>query len=135
MYNSTIVNQRISTKQNKKPFTQKQMLAECELNVNLLNKMTDNKGIGCFALARIADKLETSTDYLLGRTDNPEMTLSINNNVSAPQTNVHILTNENTPVTKDERELLDMINDLSLVQRSQLVLIIEKMKEGKKIEI
>ena len=111
------------------------MLAECELNVNLLNKMTDNKGIGCFALARIADKLETSTDYLLGRTDNPEMTLSINNNVSAPQTNVHILTNENTPVTKDERELLDMINDLSLVQRSQLVLIIEKMKEGKKIEI
>lgn len=77
MYNSKIVNQRVAALLKTKSFNQKQLLESCELNVNLLNKMTDNKGIGCFALARIADRLETTTDYLLGRSDKSDMNTTI----------------------------------------------------------
>lgn len=79
MYNSKTINQRIAILLKSKPFNQRQLLENCELNINLLNKMTDNKGIGCFALAKIADHLETSTDYLLGRTDIPDMVVENKN--------------------------------------------------------
>ena len=46
MYNSTIINQRIASILKTKPFNQKQLLERCGLNVNLLNKMTDNRGTG-----------------------------------------------------------------------------------------
>ena len=41
------------------------------INVNTLNQISDKKGISCFGLKRIADYLDVSIDYLLGRTDNP----------------------------------------------------------------
>lgn len=91
MYNSKIINQRIASILKTKPFNQKQLLEGCGLNVNLLNKMTDNRGIGCFALAKIADSLEISTDYLLGRTDKPTNTYSISNThttINGTQANV-----------------------------------------------
>ena len=34
-------------------------------------KINDTKGMASFSLARIADYLDVSVDYLLGRTDNP----------------------------------------------------------------
>ena len=49
----------------------KDLLSACDLNINVLSQMTDKKGISSFALARIADYLDCSVDYLLGRTDNP----------------------------------------------------------------
>jgi len=47
-----------------------QMLSDCGLNKNTLAHMTDKRGISCFSLAKIADYLDCSVDYLLGRTDN-----------------------------------------------------------------
>lgn len=49
------------------------LLAECDLNVNALSQISDKKGLSSFSLALIADYLEVSTDYLLGRTDKPEV--------------------------------------------------------------
>lgn len=50
-----------------------EILRICELNPNTLCQMTDKKGMSSFSLARIADELDCSVDYLLGRTDNPEI--------------------------------------------------------------
>lgn len=47
------------------------MLADCDLNVNSLSQISDKKGLSSFSLARIADYLDVSIDYLLNRTDNP----------------------------------------------------------------
>ena len=51
-----------------------QMLRECGLSVNTLSSMQSG---GYFprleAIAKIADYLECSVDYLLGRTENPEV--------------------------------------------------------------
>ena len=49
------------------------LTADCGLGINALNQLTDKKGLSCFALARIADYLGCSVDYLLGRTDKPEI--------------------------------------------------------------
>ena len=49
------------------------MLSECGLSESFLRQKSDKKGISCFSLARIADYLDVSVDYLLGRTDKPEV--------------------------------------------------------------
>ena len=50
------------------------MLSDCQLSINTLSSM---KAGGYYprveALAKIADYLDCSVDYLLGRTDNPNI--------------------------------------------------------------
>ncbi len=50
------------------------MLSDCELNKNSLSTMQSGGYLPrTETLARIADYLDCSVDYLLGRTDNPEV--------------------------------------------------------------
>ena len=49
------------------------MLISCGLGVNAIRQISDTKGMASFSLALIADYLGCSVDYLLGRTDNPEV--------------------------------------------------------------
>lgn len=51
----------------------KQMLVDCELGSNTMSAMYHGKSIAFDSLAKIADYLDCSVDYLLGRTDNPEI--------------------------------------------------------------
>lgn len=52
----------------------KEMLEKCSLNKNLLSTMQSRKSWRqTDNIARIADYLQVSVDYLLGRTDNPEI--------------------------------------------------------------
>ena len=48
------------------------MLTACGLNVNTISNMTNGTVPLSTNLAKIADYLDCSTDYLLGRTDNPQ---------------------------------------------------------------
>lgn len=54
--------------------TIKQMLNDCQLSINTLSSMQSG---GYYprleAIVRIADYLDVSVDYLLGRTDKPEI--------------------------------------------------------------
>lgn len=72
MYNAQTVINRIQSLIKEQGLTQKNVLAECGISENTLKRMTDNKGMSSFYLARIADRLNCSVDYLLGRTDNPD---------------------------------------------------------------
>ena len=49
------------------------MLADCELGVNTVSKISRGGDILTLNFAKIADYLDCSVDYLLGRTDNPEI--------------------------------------------------------------
>ncbi|MCI8388100.1 MAG: XRE family transcriptional regulator [Clostridiales bacterium] len=73
MYNAQILSTRIKNRAVEKNIYLNKMLDDCGLNVNSINQMTDKKGLASFSLARIADYLDCSVDYLLGRTDNPEV--------------------------------------------------------------
>ena len=70
MYNSTKLVKRIIKKCEKRGITQKELLERCSLNKNALNTITDTRGISCFSLCKIAEELDCSVDYLLGRTTN-----------------------------------------------------------------
>lgn len=72
MYTAQLTIERIQTLIKEKGTTQKKVLKECGINENTLIRMTDNKGMSSFYLAKIADYLGCSVDYLLGRTDDPK---------------------------------------------------------------
>lgn len=73
MYNSPEIAKRIKAraKQQRKPIGQ--MLSDCELGKNTVAKIGQGTDILTQNFARIADYLDCSVDYLLGRTDNPEV--------------------------------------------------------------
>lgn len=73
MYNSDNLVAKIKNRAKEKGVLIRDMLTTCGLNINALNQLTDRKGLSSFALARIADYLDCSVDYLLGRTDIPEV--------------------------------------------------------------
>ena len=49
------------------------MLSDLDLGINLISHLANGQNIAAINLARIADYLDCSVDYLLGRTDNPEI--------------------------------------------------------------
>ena len=57
----------------KKNILIRDILKDCGLSVNAINTISDKKGLSSFSLAKIADYLDVSVDYLLGRTDTPQV--------------------------------------------------------------
>ena len=62
---------RIKEQAKQKNVLIKSMLAECDLNVNAISVFSKGQQLSCISLAKIADYLDCSVDYLLGRTDDP----------------------------------------------------------------
>ena len=74
MYSSTIVVERIKKFAKNKNISITKMLMDCELNKNTLSSMQSRGSwLQANSLAKIADYLDCSVDYLLGRTDTPEI--------------------------------------------------------------
>lgn len=74
MYKTAETATRIKETAKKKGIKISDMLSQCELNVNTLSSMT-NRGswVQANSLAKIADCLDVSVDYLLGRTGTPDI--------------------------------------------------------------
>ncbi len=72
MYISSAVAERIKKRTKEKNVTAKRMLAEVGLGVNTMSNMKTSMPTAD-NLAKIADYLDCSVDYLLGRTDKPEI--------------------------------------------------------------
>ena len=73
MYNSSNVADKINLILKNKNISQKTMLKDCELNKNIISTMLSRGSMPkADNLAKIADYLDFSVDYLLGRTDNPQ---------------------------------------------------------------
>ena len=74
MFNSSQVAERIKSTARSRGILVKDLLASCELSKNTLSSM---KAGGFFpraeSIVSIADYLDCSVDYLLGRTDVPEV--------------------------------------------------------------
>lgn len=72
MYDAQTLINRIKNRAKQQNILIRDMLSDCKLSVNAISQISDKKGLSCFPLARIADYLDCSVDYLLGRTDNPD---------------------------------------------------------------
>ncbi len=71
MYNSQEIANRIKSIAKSNNASLKTMLSECDLGINAISQMAKGNDMLSKNLARIADYLNCSVDYLLGRTDNP----------------------------------------------------------------
>ena len=73
MYESAKVAEIIKNMAKSKGIQLKEMLLTLDLNKNTLSNMYNGSMLKGDSLARIADYLDCSVDYLLGRTDKPEI--------------------------------------------------------------
>ena len=74
MNNSQEIANKIKLRAKERKITIGKILSDCDLSVNTLSSMQSG---GYYprleAIARIADYLDCSVDYLLGRTEKPEV--------------------------------------------------------------
>lgn len=133
MYTAQLTIDRIQLLIKSRGYTQKKVYADCGINKNTINSMTDKKGISSFYLAKIADYLDCSVDYLLGRTNNPQLEgieayiAGDNNGIQAVKNNSVTLNN------KSELEIQKLLDELSPSNRYRAIadiidLINEKYK-------
>lgn len=117
MSNSQIAT-RIKQICKEKNITISQLLEKCEIRKSLIYDLEKRDYTPSIAIINaIADYLNVSVDYLLGRTDEPN-TIGINSVNSADK--------ETTEITK-------MINSLSLVDRAKVVLFIDELKNKQQV--
>lgn len=68
-----LVSQRIKLLCKQQKTAVKALLEQCNINRNFIYDLEKNcQSPSCDKLERIADYLDCSVDYLLGRTDNPQ---------------------------------------------------------------
>ena len=72
MYNSQEIAYRIKTMTKSQGKSLRDMLNSCGLGINTISKIANGSDIHTLNFAKIADYLDCSVDYLLGRTDNPD---------------------------------------------------------------
>ena len=73
MYDSQEITKRIKNQCRQKGIPLGEMLSSCGLGINTISKMSKGTDILTLNFAKIADYLDCSVDYLLGRTDVPEI--------------------------------------------------------------
>ncbi len=83
LYNSHDLAISIKNRAKTRKISLAKMLEDCNLGSNTMSALYHGKAMAFDSLARIADYLDCSVDYLLGRTDIPE--------VNRPAENTHII--------------------------------------------
>ncbi len=73
MYNTQEIAQRIKARAKENGSNLGNMLSELDFGVNLISQLSKGQEMSCINLAKIADYLNVSVDYLLGRTEMPEI--------------------------------------------------------------
>lgn len=99
-----------------------QMLTEIGLGKSTLSNLENGSMLKADSLGKIADYLNVSVDYLLGRTDEPNSSMS-NNSISATdikENNVQTIGGNET-ISKRDRELLQKINSLSFDDYADII--------------
>lgn len=76
MYSSQEIAERIKLRAKQQKISVNQLLLNCKLGKNTVAKMARGTDILTLNFAKIADCLDCSVDYLLGRTDIPEVNCS-----------------------------------------------------------
>ena len=115
MTNAQILKDRIKLQCELQGKSMSKMLSELELGVNAINQINEKKGIGSFVLSNIANYLNVSTDYLLGRTDNPNPS-----------------TENNVTLSNDQNRLLQMYSLLSDMEKGEILGELKAMTANKR---
>lgn len=105
MYNSQDIANRIKATAKSKSISLKTMLSDCGLGINLISHLSKGQAVTYVNLAKIADYLDCSVDYLLGRTDVVEVARS-EEYITIPVA-ARGPVSENAVLTKEEKAAAD----------------------------
>ena len=120
MYNSQETVCRIKRRSKEQGIAVLDLQAKCDLGRNALSQAAKSQdGMKARNLFAIAEILDCSVDYLLGRTDNPEISQNYSNNVAF---------GENSSIESAggemEKEICNILSSLNLRERSELLTMI-----------
>lgn len=92
------------------------------VNVNTIAQLAKGREISYVTFAEIADFLNCSADYLLGRSDDPNMIVNISDN---NQSNVNGNNNIQVfPIDDNQKEINSILSQLSPRERTELMMMI-----------
>ena len=137
MYNSQQVAKIIKDTARIKGVTLKAMLSDIGQNINLINQLASGQNVSYVTFARIADYLDCSVDYLLGRQTNINVsnvysTSSVNSVGSANITTVQE-SPENSEYDEMTSQLLKWFKDLPYDRKIKVMNFVLTQK-GDKID-
>lgn len=135
MYNSQETISRIKQRAKEQGIAILDLQAKCDLGRNAISQAAKSQdGMKARNLFAIAEVLNCSVDYLLGRTGSPEVTynnhaLSGDGGVAVAGGNANITISNQQ---KEDTELLDLIKSLPLKKRVKIIsMIYEELEEEK----
>lgn len=110
------------------------MLSECGIRKSLIYDLEKRDWTPSISVAeQIANYFDCSVDYLLGRTDSPEITY--NNHALSGDGGVSVAGGTNITISnqqKEDTELLNLIKSLPLKKRVKIIsMIYEELEEEK----
>lgn len=112
------------------------MLENLNLNKNTLSSMNSRGSwIKADSLAKIADYLDCSVDYLLGRTDSPQGISQINTGNVGDNSNVNVH-NEKKAADSDDTisELVTEFKNLSFSDKAKVINLVAELSDRGKEE-
>ncbi len=135
MYEPSKVADKINLLLKEKNKTQKTMLEDCGLNKNAISTMLSRASMPkADNLAKIADYLDCSVDYLLGRTDKQTLTHSTSNiNSNFVQSNGSVTlgsvsvgstinnSSNNISLSEEETEILNIYRSLNIREKAKFL--------------
>lgn len=125
MYTTVETVQRIKNLAREKGVKTTEMLSACELSKNALSSMSGRGSwIQANSLAKIADYLECSVDYLLGRTEEPTANTGIQQNITAGGNNNGSNNISITPAVEAGQEIDSILSRLKPRERTELMMMI-----------
>lgn len=120
LYNTNNVTDCIKGLLNKKHISASKMLIDLDLGVNALYQFEKGRVMSSFNLARIADYLDCSVDYLLGREKNANQVIHDNHEIIG-DTHASV-TISNGAVDAQEKALLELFHKMDAMQRARLLI-------------
>lgn len=110
----------------KKKIRIRDLLVQCGLNINTISDFARGQQISLISFVKIADELECSVDYLLGRTTDNLQTYKIQtgNTISVEYNNVgdsNSVTASTPSLDEHRKLLLDLYNKLSPIEQVELL--------------
>ena len=135
MYNSLQLANSIKSSAKSKGVSIGEMLKSCELSINTMSNLNHGKSIAFDSLAKIADYLDVSVDYLLGREDNNNTTITgsniVNGNVGN-SSNVNTTTANNNTLDETAEQVVKAFQSLNIMNKAKVLTLLAQLAEDEK---
>ena len=134
MNDSATVAQLIKERMKINGITNKQLAESVKnVNVNTISQLARGREISYVTFADIANFLNCSTDYLLGRSDKPDMTITVNQTGEIIEASpINAINTTGQPLNEMTAELVKMFENMDFSDKMKVInfVINLKNKEG-----